>query len=171
MPAKKQKSDKSTSSKKSSGCFPAIATALLIIIAAGLIYWFLPNIINWGTATWKNLFRLFGLGLAIIAIYIVLIIIMLGGQRLLLLIKYWNRWLGGISLTLAVWGLLAFINSKWGGTFGKDIITTSPAVGTLRLLGLAFLGFLLIFPKQTWHAIEATIFKESGWRFKVSGDL
>jgi S-DNA-T family DNA segregation ATPase FtsK/SpoIIIE len=160
MPTKKQKTDKSTSrktSKKSSGFLSGIIVALFIIIAAGLIYWFLPNIIDWSIATWEGLLKFFGAGLALIAIYILIIIIIFGRRQVSLLAKYWNRWLGGISFTFAVWGLLAFINPSLGGTFGEGIIGTSPIVGALRLLGLVVLGILFIAPKQFWHALVISI--------------
>ncbi len=147
------KSKNQKNGKKSSGCLPTLVVVLLIIIAAGLLWWFLPNIINWGTATWESLIRFFGVGLALIAIYILIIVIIFGRRQFSLLSKYWNRWLGGISLTFAVWGLLAFINPYLGGTFGKGIIGTSPIIGALRLLGLVVLGVLLMAPKQTWHAL------------------
>lgn len=160
MPAQKQKTAKSTSRRaggKSSEALTTLIVVLLIIIAAGLIYWFLPNIISWGTAVWETLFRSFGAGLALIAIYILIIVIILGQKKGSLLTRYWNRWLGGIALTFAAWGLLAFINPALGGTFGKGIITDYTTVGVLRLSGLILLGALFIIPKQTWHVIISII--------------
>ena len=151
--------DKSKKRKtsESPGCLPTIIVGILVVIAIGLIYWFLPNIIDWSVATWENLLSLFGAGLALIAIYILTIIIIFAIKRLSLFAEYWNRWLGGISFTFAIWGLLAFISPGLGGTFGEGIIGTSVAGGILRLIGLVILGILFIAPKQLWHVVISII--------------
>ncbi len=153
MPARKQGSDKSTNRKNDANSVGSIAIALLVIVVAGLIYWFLPNIINWTIATWDSLFRLLGIGIAFIAIYIIAFAVILGLKRSSLLTKYWSKWFGAISLTFALWGLIAFIKPDLGGTFGKGIIAAPSATGVLKLLGLVLLGALFIAPRRTWHTV------------------
>ena len=161
MPARKQGSDKPTNRKNDANSAGSIAIALLVIVVAGLIYWFLPNIINWSIATWNSLFRLLGIGIAFIAIYIIIFAVILGQKRFSLLTKYWSKWLGAISLTFALWGLIAFIKPDLGGTFGKAIIAAPSATGILRILGFVLLGALFIAPRRTWHTV-ISFFKVCG---------
>src|SRR4030042_1557394 len=105
MPAKKEGSDKSTSRKNGNSSATPIAIAILIIIAAAVIWWFLPNIIKWAEYTWNRLFNLLGIGLALIAIYIIIFIVIIWRKHGSFLTRHWNKWLGGISLTFALWGL------------------------------------------------------------------
>ena len=156
---------------------PPVRRLLLAIIAAGLIYWFWPDITSWATTTWESLFEFLGAGLALIAIALGIIIWIIWQGQLSLFTKYWNRWLGGISLALAVWGLLAFFapgsgiasQATLGGEFGKSLITTSNTAGALRLAGLILLGILFIAPRWTWHLITniaraiGRVF-QSGWQ-------
>jgi len=159
---------------------PPVRRLILVIIAAVLIYWFWPNITSWtiatwesitgwATTTWESLLELLGAGLALIGIALGMIVWVIWRGQFSLLTKYWNWWLGGISLALAAWGLLAFFapgsgivsQATLGGKFGKSIITTSDAVGVLRLVGLTFLGILFIAPQWVWHSI-ASIAKAMG---------
>jgi S-DNA-T family DNA segregation ATPase FtsK/SpoIIIE len=138
---------------KTPGCASILAVAILIAIAIGLIYWFLPKIVSWSTATWDNLLVLFGAGLTLVAVYLFVVLMLLLGKRLGLLAKYWNICVGIIALTLTAFGVMAFISTDMGGTFGKAIIGNSPITGVLRLIGLAFLGILFLAPLQTWNVM------------------
>jgi S-DNA-T family DNA segregation ATPase FtsK/SpoIIIE len=115
----------------------------------------LPDIINWSTDTWQNLLDLLGIGLALIAIALLIFILIIAQQRFLICLKHGNQWLGGISLAFAIWGLVAFFSPDLGGEFGKNIITESKTVGVLRLIGLIILGILLIAPLWSWHIMAA----------------
>jgi S-DNA-T family DNA segregation ATPase FtsK/SpoIIIE len=155
MSAKKKSEEtpRRRAGEKTPGCASILAVVILIAIAIGLIYWFLPRIVTWSTATWDNLLSLFGAGMTLVAIYLFVIFILLLGKRLGLLAKYWNICVGIIALTLTAFGVMAFINADMGGTFGKGIIGSSPTTGILRLIGLAFLGILFLAPRQTWDAM------------------
>jgi len=167
---------------------PPVRRLILAIIAAGLIYWFWPDITSWATTTWESLtdwvasaweslLEFLGVGLALIAIALGIIIWIIWQGKFSLLTKYWNLWLGGISLALAAWGLLAFFapgsgiasQATLGGEFGKSLITTSNTAGALRLAGLTLLGILFIAPRWTWHLITniakaiGRVF-QSGWQ-------
>ena len=112
MAAKKQ-SEKSTSHKNGSSAKP-IAIALLVIIAAAVIWWFLPNIIKWAEDIWKILVSLLGMGLALIALYIIIFAFIIGLKHGSLLTRQWNKWLGSFALAFALWGLAAFMKPDWG---------------------------------------------------------
>ena len=158
MPPKKQES---ASRKKGNSSAASIAIAVLVIIAAAVIWWFLPKIINLAENTWNNLFTLLGIGLALIAIYIILFVVIIWRKHGSLLTRHWNKWLGAVSLTFALWGIIAFIRPDLAGTFGKGIISNSQTIGILRLLGFVFLGVLLMAPSHTWHAV-VLFFKAMG---------
>ncbi|MFA5056276.1 MAG: DNA translocase FtsK [Dehalococcoidia bacterium] len=62
-----------------------------------------------------------------------------------------NVWLGIISMVFAVFGILAFFDM--GGKLGDVIITDSFIVGFLIVLGLIFLGIILIWPRRCWALV------------------
>ena len=140
---------------------PPVIRLLLVIIAAGLIYWFWPDITRWAATTWESLLELFGIGLVLIATALGLAIWIIWQGRFSLLTRYWNQWLGGISLAFAAWGLAAFFTpgsgvvsrATVGGEFGQDIITTSAMLGIPRLAGLTVLGIIFLAPRWSWHLL------------------
>jgi len=186
MPKKKKaaKTSGSGKTKKKRNYLGPVLRLLLVLIIAGLIYWFWPNIANWTTTTWGNinfwvittwegLFELFGIGLALKAIFLGIVIWIIVSGRFSLFTRYWKWWLGGIPLALAAWGISAFFSpgsgvaseATLGGKVGKSIITDSYTIGALRLAGLIFLGILFIVPRWTWHLIT-NIFKGIGKFFQ-----
>ncbi|MFA5367171.1 MAG: DNA translocase FtsK [Dehalococcoidia bacterium] len=62
-----------------------------------------------------------------------------------------NVWLGVIAFTFAVFGILAFFDL--GGKLGEVIITDSFIVGFLIVLGLIFLGIILVWPRRVWALV------------------
>ena len=179
---KKRKTAKTSGSgrtRKKSYLGPVLRLLLALIIA-GLIYWFWPQIANWAVTTWgsatnwvvntwEGLLELFGIGLALTAVFLGVVIWIIVSGRFSLFTKYWKWWFGGIPLALAAWGISAFFSpgsgivsqATLGGKIGKSIITDSYATGALRLAGLIFLGILFIVPRWTWHLIT-NIFKGIG---------
>jgi S-DNA-T family DNA segregation ATPase FtsK/SpoIIIE len=171
MAAKKRTKKKSTTrqksrSKKSSFLSrffrflfsPPVMIFILIVIVAGLIYWFLPEITRWATHTWESIILTLGIGLALIVILLAIIISICVQGKSSLLFKRWNVVFGGCAFAVAFWGLIAFFSDSLGGTAGKNIISDSPAIGILRLFGLVLLGFLFVAARATINAI-ASIFK------------
>ena len=117
---------------------------LLIVVIAGLIYWFLPEITSWMGSTWTNLLDTFGIGLLLILIAIVLLIWLIAGNKWSAFFKSWNYWFGAISFCFAAWGLIAFFNPSLSGNIGTAIITDSMLIGILRIFGLIFLGIFRV---------------------------
>jgi len=117
-------------------------------------------------ALWDRVLSLFGYGLIIIAIALAFLVWMTWRRRFAVVKHRWNWVLGGISLALAVWGILAFFPGKGiledatlGGRIGQSIIMHSPdIVGGLLVAGLVLLGIILIIPRRCWNATK------SGWR-------
>jgi S-DNA-T family DNA segregation ATPase FtsK/SpoIIIE len=186
---KRKKTTKTSDSGKGKKKSNYLAPILRLLLAAAIVvpvvlFW--PNISSWAGATWGNfndwvsatwegLLGLFGLGLLPTAIFLGILIWMIASGRFGLFTKYWKWWLGGIPLVFAAWGLLAFFSpgsgvvSKYslGGSIGKSIISDSYAIGALRILGLVFLGVLIIVPRWTWHMIKG-VFKGIGRLFVLA---
>lgn len=174
-PTARRKTRKRQPSEKSSFDFitsPSVRRLFLVIIAAGLIYWFWPNITNWTVNTWGIMLALLGVGPVLMTIYLGIIVWMISKQRFSLITKHLNQWIGGIFLVLAIWGLLAFFapgsgivsQTTLGGTFGNSIVTASYTVGGLRIAGLILLGILFMAPGWNWRLI-ANITRAIGQAF------
>ncbi len=75
-----------------------------------------------------------------------------------------NWWLGIISFSLAILGMLALFNL--GDSFGLSIIGNDQGlIGILRILGLIFLGVILMDPRQ-WHFLLWFLTgRRHRWRF------
>jgi S-DNA-T family DNA segregation ATPase FtsK/SpoIIIE len=187
MPKKRKTTKTPGSSKSKKNYLGPVLRLLLILIIAGLIWWFWPhisnwaattygnittwvattwgNITNWIVTTWKGLLKLFGIGLALTTIFLGTVIWIIVSGRFSLFTKYWKWWLSGIPLALAAWGILAFFSpgnglaseATLGGKIGKSIITDSYATGALRLAGLIFLGILFIAPRWVWRVIISIV--------------
>jgi S-DNA-T family DNA segregation ATPase FtsK/SpoIIIE len=188
MPKKRKAAktaDSGKTKKRKSSVAPVILRLLLLVVIAGLIFWFWPRITDWVantweliaywiTTTWEGMLELLGIGLALIAIALGIIIWIFARGRFSLFTKYWQWWLGGIPLALAAWGIAAFFTpgsgivseATLGGKFGKSIIGDSYTVGALRLAGIIFLGVLILAPRWTWHLIT-NIFKGIGKFFQL----
>src|SRR4030065_2190304 len=67
---------------------------ILILIVAGLIYWFLPQITSWLQNTWHGITSLFGLGLALIILLFLTILGVCLSHKADTFIEHWNRWIG-----------------------------------------------------------------------------
>jgi S-DNA-T family DNA segregation ATPase FtsK/SpoIIIE len=113
-------------------------------------------------ALWGRVLTLFGYGLIIVAIAFGLLVWTAWRRRFSVVKQRWNWVLGGISLALAVWGILAFFpgkgilqNATLGGAVGQSIIMHSPnAVGGFLIVGLVLLGIILITPGKSWSAAK-----------------
>jgi S-DNA-T family DNA segregation ATPase FtsK/SpoIIIE len=125
---------------------PVVRRLILIIVIVVLLY-----------VLWGRIFTLFGYGLIIIAIALGLLVWVAWRRQFSVVKQKWNWVLGGISLALAVWGVLSFF--ALGGRIGQSIIMHSPnIVGGLLVAGLVLLGIIFIIPRKAWSAAK------NGWR-------
>jgi S-DNA-T family DNA segregation ATPase FtsK/SpoIIIE len=129
---------------------PVVRRLILIVVIAVLLY-----------VLWEGMLTLFGYGLIIIAIALGSLIWVAWRQQFSVVKHRWNWVLGGISLALAVWGILAFFpgegilrQATLGGSFGQSIIGASNIVGGLRVVGLVLLGVIFIVPRESWSAAK-----------------
>jgi S-DNA-T family DNA segregation ATPase FtsK/SpoIIIE len=123
----------------------------LLAIIVGVIYWQWGNIVSWVTSIIDSTLRLFGWGLLLIALAFATIVGLAVGHKLSSLVYYWNRWLGGIVLIAAAWGILAFFNL--GGSIGLAIAGMTNIAGGLRIFWIVVLGIILMIPRLCYRLI------------------
>ncbi len=136
---------------------PLVWRLILILVTVGLLYLFYPILVESGAAV----LGLFGLGLVLIAIAVGVIVWLARGRHFSLLARWWNRFVGGAIIAIAIWGALSFFNpgsgilseATLGGKIGQSIASAPGVVGVLRIIGLVLLGTILIIPDEVWHAI------------------
>jgi DNA segregation ATPase FtsK/SpoIIIE, S-DNA-T family len=105
----------------------------------------------------EAIFNFFGLGLVFIAAAFITIVVLICRRNFRTLFFRWNWWLGGIAVFMSLWGALAFWNL--GGEIGRGI-AGFPARGFisfLRLLALAVIGIIFIFPKFSFQGLLGII--------------
>lgn len=129
---------------------PVVRRLSLIVVIAVLLY-----------VLWEGMLILFGYGLIIIAIALGSLIWVAWRRQFSVVKHRWNWVLGGVSLALAVWGILAFFpgegilrQATLGGSFGQSIIGASNIVGGLRVVGLVLLGIIFVVPRESWSAAK-----------------
>lgn len=143
---------------------PPVLRLIVVLIIAGLIYWFWPDISSWAVTTWEGLLELLGIGLLIVAVFLGLLLWIILAGKFSLLIRYWNFWLGGICLAIAAWGIGTFFNpgsgivsqSTLGGEIGQSIIGTTDIVGILKVAGLIVLAIIFMAPKWSGRMAVGT---------------
>ena len=120
----------------------------VIIVAAvvGILWWQWPNITAWAASVRDETMRLFGWGLLLLIIALVILGIATWVRRRLPLSVRVRQWWGGIAFTIAIWGLLAY--GALGGNIGQHIIgfPGSSWIGIPRIIGLVLLGVALVAP-------------------------
>jgi len=139
---------------------PVVRKLIVVVVIVVLLY-----------VLWDRMLALFGYGLIIIAVALGLLVWMAWRRQFAAVKRRWNWILGGISLALAVWGILAFFPGKdilkdatLGGSIGQSIIMHSPdEVGGLLVAGLVLLGVILVIPGNCWSAAK------DGWRLLTRG--
>lgn len=147
-----------------------ILRALLVVIVAGLVSWQWSNILTWVKSLASGTLDFLGWGLVLIAVFLLAIVVALLFQklspvisRLSPIIFHFHQWLGGVSLLLAAWGVLAFFNL--GGRAGLWVIESPDLRGVLRIAGFTLLGIILVAPGASFRAL-VRFFKWFGRQFE-----
>ncbi len=123
---------------------PLVRRLILLVIIVAVLFW-----------QWEGLVGVFGWGLVLIAIAVIIIIGLIWRRQLSAWahrwkLHQWHNWLGAIAFTLAVWGILAIFDL--GGSFGLRIIDDDQGlIGILRILGLVILGVILVAPRVSFR--------------------
>ncbi|MFH0942476.1 MAG: DNA translocase FtsK [Chloroflexota bacterium] len=159
-----EKAGRSKSRPGSGGRLRSLLWRLLfIVIIVGLLYWKWDQAVFWAKNTAGDTWSLFGWGLLLVAIFFLAVVVALLFQSLSPYIKilspiifHFHQWLGGISLMLAIWGVLAFLDL--GGHIGDRVIISPDTSGVLRILGFTLVGIILVAPRASLRALV--------WSFK-----
>jgi len=143
---------------------PPVRRLILVAIILAVIFWQWSTLTLWATEVGEKTLQQFGWGLFLIAIAIATLVVVLWQRKLSSLIHHWYRWLGGVALIFAIWGILAFCPGTGalrqvtlGGDFGLKIIGYPDVGGGLRILGLVIIGIILIAPRACFHLIINSI--------------
>ncbi|MFA5628679.1 MAG: DNA translocase FtsK [Dehalococcoidales bacterium] len=146
---KKKQASSDKSSLRSFFAKWARRTVLLVLFLA-LLFWQWDNIYKWVTTTVTDAIGLLGWGIILIALAVIIIIGIIYRKQIGVFVQryklyLWHKWLGGIALFFAAWGVLGLFDV--GGSFGRTIVTYDTAVGVLRVIGLVVLGVVLVAPR------------------------
>ncbi len=134
---------------------PLVRRLILLVIIVAALFWWRDSLVSWFTDVTESIVDLFGWGLILIAIAVIIIMGMIWRRQLSALARrwklyQWNKWLGAIAFILAVWGILALFDL--GGSFGQSIINYGQGlIGILRILGLVILGVILVAPRTCFR--------------------
>jgi len=133
----------------------ALRALILIIIVGGLV-WQWSNILSLVKAIASGSISFFGWGLVLIGIFLLAIVVALAFQKLSPVITklspiifHFHQWLGGVSLLLAAWGVLAFLDL--GGKVGLWVIESPDIRGVARIAGFALIGVILVAPRSSFR--------------------
>ncbi|RJQ39703.1 MAG: DNA translocase FtsK [Dehalococcoidia bacterium] len=155
--------------------FVRLARFLLVVAAVGLLWWRWDDIVLWAESVAAGTANIFGWGLFLVVIFLLAIFIALIYRSLLPYIRvlrpiifHFHQWLGGVSLILAAWGVLALFGL--GGRIGDWVITQNAAIGVLRIFGFVLLGTALIAPRASYRALK-WVFKRPAGKLKVQTPL
>jgi len=136
---------------------PLMRRLILLVIIVTVLFWWRDSLASWVTDVAENTVGLFGWGLVLIAIAVIVIMGLIWRRQLSAWahrwkLHQWNRWLGAIAFILAVWGILALFDL--GGSFGLRIIGYGQGlIGILRILGLVILGVILVAPRVCFRLV------------------
>jgi hypothetical protein len=150
------KGKKSAHRKKNSnsgGLIRVLVITIVLLALLGIIWWFLPEIINWAEAMWESILGMLGIGLFII-IALTAGLIGLIAYKPSLLVKQWHIWIGVLILFTALWGFSSFFSAAkgtmqtmtLGGSTGQNIAGGTGITGWLRILALLLAGIFFTAP-------------------------
>ena len=127
---------------------PLVWRLILLVIIVAVLFWQWGSITSWFADVTESTVELFGWGLVLIAIAVIVIMGLIWRRQLSAWahrwkLHQWNKGLGAIAFIFAVWGILALFNL--GGSFGLHIINHDQGlIGILCILGLVVLGVILV---------------------------
>jgi len=144
---------------------PLVRRLVLLAAVVAILFWQWAAVTSWVAGVWSSALELFGWGLVLIAVAILIIIGLVWRRQLSTLahrwkLHQWNKWLGAVAFTLTIWGTLALFNL--GGSFGlaiigQDIVDYPVWASLLRLLGLVIQGVILVAPVACLHLVTRLI--------------
>ncbi|MCD6453053.1 MAG: hypothetical protein J7K77_02050, partial [Dehalococcoidales bacterium] len=85
-----------------------VGRIILIAVIIVVVIWQWPNITSWIINTRDEIIRRFGWGLLLLVIALITLGVMVWRRRGTSPIRRFRHWLGGMAITMAIWGILAF---------------------------------------------------------------
>ncbi len=144
---------------------PLVRRLTLLLIFVALLFWGWSALTSWATNIGDTAVGLFGWGLALVVIAVLVIAGMLWQRQLSTFVQrwklyQWNRWLGTVAFAVAIWGILALFNQ--GGSIGlaiigQDIVDYPLWASLLRLLGFVVVGIILVAPRACFYLLVSMI--------------
>jgi len=134
---------------------PLVRRLILLVIIVAVLFWQWGRITSWFDDVTESTVELFGWGLVLIAIAVIVMMGLIWRRQLSAWahrwkLHQWNKWLGASAFILAVWGILALFNL--GGSFGQLIINYDQGlIGILCILGFVVVGVILVAPRACFH--------------------
>ncbi len=137
-----------------------VLIALAIVLAGAVLYWQRAAIVAWVNRVLFDTMALFGWGLVLSSLALLVIVVIVMRKPLLEIarrwkLNLWNKWLAGAAFFLAIWGILALFDI--GGRIGMRIIGGQNIDGFLRVLGLLTIGIVLAAPVACWRGLTALV--------------
>lgn len=134
---------------------------LLVLVAAGLIYWQWDKIVSFVWDAAASTMSLFGWGVILIGVAVLIILAIVFRHEIAAFARrwklyQWNKWLGAAAWFVAIWGLLGIL--ELGGAIGEAIINGDRGyIGWLIVAGLFLGGFILFFPRLVWKGLKGAV--------------
>ena len=141
---------------------PLVWRLILLVIIVAVLFWQRDKLGLWVTDVTESIVELFGWGLVLIEIVIIVIMGLIWRRQLSdwarrWKLYQWHKWLGIIAFILAVWGILARFGL--GGSVGLNFGSFP------RILGLVILGVILVAPRACFRLV-ADFISWLGKKFK-----
>ncbi|AQU02826.1 MAG: DNA translocase FtsK [Dehalococcoides mccartyi] len=131
---------------------------MLIASAMAFVVWQWEGVMDFFANFGSGTAGLFGWGLLLILLGIIIAIVALRFDQMSewahrYRLNLWNKWLGGVVLILAAWGMLGMMDA--GGDIGLSILGGNADInGFMRVLALIVLGVILIAPGAVWRSLS-----------------
>ncbi len=127
---------------------------ILVLAILALLFWQWDRLASWVTDVKETTVGLFGWGLVLIAVALIIAMGVIWRRQLSALVHrwklyQWNKWLGAASFILAVWGILALFDL--GGRIGLGIVDYDLGLSILRIVGFIILGIILVAPRACFR--------------------
>ena len=144
---------------------PLVRRLILLGAIIAVLVWQWSNLTSWVVSVRESTLELFGWGLILIAIAVLVIIGMIWRRQLSAFARrwklyQWNKWLAAIAFAMAIWAILALFNlggSVGMAIIGQDIVDYPLWASLLRLAGLVVVGIVLVAPRACFRFVAGFI--------------
>src|SRR3972149_1464135 len=127
----------------------------LFAVVLVLLYWYAPALPEMARDYAREAFRLVGLGVAIPAFLLLVLLILWRLGRLSFIWR--RRWLALLAFSLAGWGIAILTNPTYAGEWGPVIFGPPTSLQLFRLAVLFYLGLFIWAPRLTLRATRRVL--------------